>query len=211
MSDTIFLDSHALLTHKLTQLRHKDCPPELFRSRMREIGRIMGCIIGDRLTVEDFSIETPLEKMTGKRLSHHPVIVPILRAGLGLADGVADVLVEADFAHIGVARNEETLQPEEYLVKIPKDLTHRDVIVVDPMLATGGSAKFTINMLKSRGAVEERIQFACLVASPEGSKILRDTFSGITIIAGALDRELNDVGYILPGLGDAGDRLYGTE
>ena len=211
MTDTniVLLDGHALVEHKLGQMRHKDCPSELFRRRMIEIGMILAAIIGDTLQTHGTSIPTPLEDMTGKRLASVPVIVPILRAGLGLADGIAAVMTEADIGHVGLKRNEETLLPETYLVKLP-DLTNRDVIVVDPMLATGGSVIKAIEILLEHGATPERIQCAALVASPEGVKAVQTAHPSVRLVIAALDRELNEKGYICPGLGDAGDRLYGT-
>jgi uracil phosphoribosyltransferase len=210
MSDKItILEGHALIEHKLTQIRHKDCPSELFRQRMKEIGMILAAVASDNLQSVAHKIPTPLEEMTGKRLAFRPVVVPILRAGLGLAEGVLAVITEADIGHVGLRRNEETLQPESYQAKFPK-LEGRDVLLVDPMLATGGSTNKAIEMLMERGAAEEKIQFITVVAAPEGVQAVQKKYPRVRLIIAALDRELSVHGFICPGLGDAGDRLFGT-
>ena len=210
MTDRLtILDGHALVEHKLNQLRHKDCPSELFRARIKEIGMLLAVIASDRLETIAYEFPTPLETMRGKRLKHAPVVVPILRAGLGLSDGILSVMTEAHVGHIGLYRDKETLQPGEYMVKLP-ELKERDIILVDPMLATGGSIIKAIEILIAHGAAEERISLVSLVASPEGIKAVQDKYPFAHLIIAAMDRELNDKGYILPGLGDAGDRLFGT-
>jgi uracil phosphoribosyltransferase len=161
------------------------------------------------LPVREITIETPLETMTAKRLSAKVTVVPVLRAGLGLAEGILEMMPEARLGHLGLARNEETLQPLVYLKKLPKDLSEGPVFIVDPMLATGGSAIEAIRIIRNAGATD--IRFVCLVASPEGVTNFRKAEPQIPIYAAAIDRCLSDKGYILPGLGDAGDRLYGTE
>jgi uracil phosphoribosyltransferase len=210
MTDRLtILDGHALVEHKLNQMRHKDCPSELFRARTREIGMLLAVIATDRLHTTTYSMPTPMETITAKRLSHAPVVVPILRAGLGLAEGILAVVTEAHIGHIGLKRDEETLQPESYMTRLP-DLKHRDVILADPMLATGGSTVKAIEILLENGAEEDRISAVCLVAAPEGIKAVQDKYPNVHLIIAALDRELNEKGFILPGLGDAGDRMFGT-
>lgn len=210
MSDTLLLlDGHALIEHKLGQMRHKDCPPELFRRRMREIGMILASVVGDALRTHPVVIPTPLEEMHGKRLASHPIIVPILRAGLGLAEGLAAVITEADTGHIGLKRNEETLQPETYYLNLPP-LANRDVIIADPMLATGGSILRAVEIMLEKGAALDRLQVVSVLAAPEGVKALQEKYPSLRLIIGAMDRELNEKGYICPGLGDAGDRMFGT-
>jgi uracil phosphoribosyltransferase len=210
MTDNVtILDGHALVEHKLNQMRHKDCPSELFRARMREIGMLLAVIATDRLHIVNYSVPTPMETITAKRLSHAPVVVPILRAGLVMAEGILAVVTEAHVGHIGLRRDEETLEPESYMTKLPP-LDHRDIILVDPMLATGGSAIKAIEILIENGASENRIQMVCLVAAPEGVKAVQEAYPHVHLVIAAMDRELNEQGFIVPGLGDAGDRLFGT-
>ena len=162
------------------------------------------------LHLADKEIETPLEKTTVKEIAGKKLcIVPILRAGLHMADGILNLIPNAKVGHIGMYRNEETLEPVEYFCKLPKDADERDIFVVDPMLATGGSAIAAINRLKARGI--KSIRFLCLIAAPEGVKALEEAHPDIDIYIGEVDRQLNENGYILPGLGDAGDRIYGTK
>ena len=212
MNDTnnvILLDGHALIEHKLGQMRHKDCPHELFRRRMKEIGTLLATVVADDLLTSAIDIPTPLEIARGKKLASFPVVVPILRAGLGLAEGITAVLTEADIGHIGLKRDEETLLPESYLVNLP-DLENRDVILADPMLATGGSTIKAIEILIEEGADPKRIQVAALVAAPEGIQAVQAKYPDVRLVIAALDRELNEKGFICPGLGDAGDRMFGT-
>lgn len=208
-NNVILLDGHALIEHKLGQMRHKDCPHELFRRRMREIGTLLATVVADDLQTISVDIPTPLEVTKGKKLAHYPVVVPILRAGLGLAEGITSVLTEADIGHIGLRRDEETLLPEGYLVRLP-ELQNRDVILADPMLATGGSTIKAIEILIEEGADPERIQVAALVAAPEGIQAVQAKYPKVRLVIAALDRELNEKGFICPGLGDAGDRMFGT-
>jgi uracil phosphoribosyltransferase len=203
------LDGHALVEHKINQMRHKDCPSELFRARMKEIGMLLAVIATDRLQTITYTVPTPLETITGKRLAHAPVVIPILRAGLVLAEGILSVVTEAHVGHLGLYRDKETLLPGSYMTKLPP-LKDRDVIIVDPMLATGGSLNQAIETVLEHGATEDRIQAVTLVASPEGLKAVQERYPQVHVIVAALDRELNDHGYICPGLGDAGDRLFGT-
>lgn len=201
---------HPLVRHKLAILRDVSTPIKLFRELVDEITALMVYDLTTELAEEDVEVETPLERMTGRRLSgKKPVVVPVLRAGLGMVDGVLRVIPSARVGHIGLARDEVSLTPGQYYFKVPRELHARDVIVVDPMLATGGSATAAIDGLKARGA--KRIRMACLVAAPEGVRALAEAHPDVPIFAAALDRELDDNGYILPGLGDAGDRLYGTK
>ncbi len=201
---------HPLVRHKLAILRDKRTPSKLFRELVDEIISLMVYELTADLDEEEVEVETPLETMTGHRLKgKKPVVVPVLRAGLGMVDGVLRVMPSARVGHIGMARDEVSLRPGEYYFKVPAHLDRRPVLVVDPMLATGGSAAAAIDGLKERGAT--RIRFTCLVAAPEGVEALAAAHPEVRIFAAALDRELNEHGYILPGLGDAGDRLFGTK
>lgn len=202
--------SHPLIQHKLSILRRTTTPTKEFRELVNEIAALMGYEVLRDLPVEDVEIETPITKTVQKRLSGKKLaIVPILRAGIGMVDGLLSLTPAAKVGHIGMYRDEETLQPVEYLVKLPEDIDRRQIFLVDPMLATGGSAVLAVNSLKKRGA--SNIKFVCLVAAPEGLKTLQDAHPDIDIYTAALDEKLNDQGYIVPGLGDAGDRLFGTK
>ena len=201
---------HPLIQHKMTIIRDKKCGTREFRQCVDEIAGLMAYEVSRDMSLEEVEIETPLVKGKFKRLAGKKVvIVPILRAGLGMVDGMLDMIPAAKVGHIGMYRDEETLQPHEYFVKMPADLQEREMIIVDPMLATGGSAVMTVDALKKRGA--RAIKFVCLVAAPEGVKALREAHPDIDIYAAALDDHLNEHGYIIPGLGDAGDRLFGTK
>ena len=160
------------------------------------------------LKLKDYEIETPICKTTGKQIERQVALVPILRAGLGMVDALMDLIPAAKIGHIGLYRNEETLEPVEYYCKLPTDIAERQVLVLDPMLATGGSAVAAINFIKKRGA--KNIKFVCIIAAPDGIKALREAHPDVEIFCGALDEKLNEHGYIVPGLGDAGDRLFGT-
>lgn len=201
--------NHPLINHKLTMMRDIHTKPKDFKSNLDEIAKLMAYIVCEDLETVDVEIETPLEKMVGMRLKKEVVIVPILRAGLGFLDGLRNVIPEASVGYIGMARNEETLLPEEYYAKFPKDLDQKTVIVVDPMLATAGSGSAALNNIKARGAKD--IKFMCLVAAPEGVKVMEKAHPDVDFYIAALDDHLNEKGYIVPGLGDAGDRLFGTE
>jgi uracil phosphoribosyltransferase len=179
---------------------------------VNEIAMLLGYEISRELPLEDVEIETPIIKTVQKTLSGKKLaIVPILRAGIGMVDGILSLVPAAKVGHIGMYRDEETLQPVEYLVKLPEDIDQRQIFVVDPMLATGGSAILAIDSLKKRGAGAANIKFVCLVAAPEGVKALQEAHPDIDVFTAALDEKLNDHGYIVPGLGDAGDRLFGTK
>ena len=199
---------HPLIQHKLGHLRRRTTPKKLFKELVDEISTLMAFEVTRRLPLEDVQIETPLESTTATRIRGKKlVVVPILRAGLRMVEGIVHLIPGARVGHIGLFRDESTLQPVEYYVKLPPALG-RTFIVVDPMLATGGSAAAAVSLLKERGA--EGIRFMCLVAAPEGVQTMLEVHPDVPVYAAALDRELNEVGYILPGLGDAGDRLFGT-
>ncbi|MFD2728570.1 uracil phosphoribosyltransferase [Enterococcus camelliae] len=201
---------HPLIQHKLTIIRDKNCGTKVFREVVDEIAMLMAYEISRDMPVEDIEIETPIVKTVQKTLSGKKVaIIPILRAGIGMVDGILELIPAAKVGHIGMYRDEETLIPHEYFVKLPDDIDSRQLFVVDPMLATGGSAIMAIDSLKQRGATN--IKFVCLVSAPEGVKALRDAHPDVDIYTAALDDHLNENGYIVPGLGDAGDRLFGTK
>lgn len=203
---------HPLIQHKLTMIRQKDCGTKVFREVVNEISMLMAYEVSRDLPLEDVEIETPLVKTTLKTLAGKKVaIIPILRAGLGMVDGILELIPAAKIGHVGMYRDHDTLQPVEYFVKLPSDIFERQLFVVDPMLATGGSAVAAIDALLKRGAQPNSIKFCCLVAAPEGVETLRSAHPEIDIYAAALDERLNEHGYILPGLGDAGDRLFGTK
>lgn len=201
---------HPLIQHKLTIIRDKNTGTKIFREVVNEIAMLMAYEVSRDMPLEDIEIETPIEKTVQKTLSGKKVaIVPILRAGIGMVDGILELIPAAKVGHIGLFRDEETLEPHEYFFKMPEDIAARQLFVVDPMLATGGSAIMAIDSLKQRGA--SNIKFVCLVAAPEGVKALQEAHPDIDIYTAALDERLNDHGYIEPGLGDAGDRLFGTK
>ncbi|WP_240963663.1 uracil phosphoribosyltransferase [Luteolibacter luteus] len=200
--------NHPLVQAELTGLRCRNCPGPEFRQRLRRIASLMVPAVTADLPTRVVSCETPLELTSGVELARRIVLTPVLRAGLGFLDGFFDLLPEAAVAHIGLARNEETLLPEPYYIKTPPILAESEVIVLDPMLATGGSAVEAVRRLVELGAIHLRV--ACLVAAPEGIATFEAAWPEIPIFTAAIDRALNDRGYILPGLGDAGDRLFGT-
>ena len=199
---------HPVLKRDLTILREISTLPERFRSAVKTISNIIAVEISKDFEIIEKEIETPLEKTKGYFLDVDVVLVPVLRAGLGMVSGFLSVLPNAKVGHIGLQRDEDTLEPIEYYYKTPKNLNKSKIILLDPMLATGGSSSAAISFLKKRGAKD--IIFACLVASPEGIKLLQKEHPEVKIFGAALDRELNNKGYILPGLGDAGDRTFGT-
>ena len=202
--------SHPLIQHKLSILRREDTSTKDFRELVNEIAMLMGYEVSRDLPLEEVEIQTPIIKTVQKQLSGKKLaIVPILRAGIGMVDGFLSLVPAAKVGHIGLYRDEETLEPVEYLVKLPEDIDQRQIFVVDPMLATGGSAILAVDSLKKRGAAN--IKFVCLVAAPEGVKKLQDAHPDIDIYTASLDEKLNENGYIVPGLGDAGDRLFGTK
>ena len=201
---------HPLITHKLSIMRQSGTGSKDFRELLNEIAMLMGYEVTRDLPMEEYTIKTPMETMKAKKISGKKLaIVPILRAGLGMVDGMLTLVPVAKVGHIGLYRDPVTHQPVEYYCKLPEDIEKRIVIVVDPMLATGGSAIDAITMLKKRGVTN--IRFMCLVAAPEGVKALQEAHPDVDIYAAALDRELNENKYILPGLGDAGDRIFGTK
>lgn len=206
----LVITDHPLIQHKLTILRKKDTSSKDFREIVTEIATLMGYEVTRDLELSDIEIETPLEKTTGKEISGKKIaIVPILRAGLGMVDGVLSVVPGARVGHIGMYRDPETLLPVVYYCKLPGDISERTIILLDPMLATGGSLNAAIDELKKRGAT--KIQSLNILAAPEGIKAVQEKHPDVDIYVCAIDRELNEHAYILPGLGDAGDRLFGTK
>jgi uracil phosphoribosyltransferase len=200
---------HPLIQHKLTILRDRTTSKKAFKELVDEIAMLMAFEVTKDLALEEVEISTPLERTVQKRISGKKLTLgPILRAGLGMVDGVARLMPSARVGHIGLYRDHDTLQPVDYYFKIPPDAPSRDFIVLDPMLATGGSAAAAVTSLKGQGAT--RIRFMCLVAAPEGVTRMLDTHPDVPVFAAALDRELDENGYIRPGLGDAGDRRFGT-
>ena len=208
--DNVVVFEHPLIQHKISLLRDKNTGTNEFRQLVDEIAMLEGFEALSDLPVEDVEIETPIEKcMTPMIAGRKLAVVPILRAGLGMVSGILALVPSAKVGHIGMYRDEETLKPVEYLVKLPEDIDQRQIFVVDPMLATGGSAILAVDSLKKRGA--SHITFVCLVSAPEGVKALQEAHPDVDIFTAALDDHLNDHGYIVPGLGDAGDRLFGTK
>lgn len=199
---------HPLIQHKLSLMRQRSTSDRAFRALLIQIAGLMTFEVTRSFPVERLPIETPLEKMDGTKVSGKVTICPVLRAGLSMAEGILELIPEARVGHLGMFRDEKTLQPVQYLLRLPKDLDAGPVILVDPMLATGGSASAAIRMLREHGAKDVRM--ICLVAAPEGVKRMHTDHPSLKIYAAAMDRELNASGFILPGLGDAGDRLYGT-
>lgn len=210
MRENVTVFEHPLIQHKISLIRRKECGTREFRTVVGEIATMMGYEILRDLETELVEIETPMERMQapmihGKKLA----VVPILRAGLGMVDGMLSLVPSAKVGHVGMYRDEETLEPKEYYCKLPEDIDQRLVLIVDPMLATGGSADAAVNFVKEQGA--KQIKFASIIAAPEGVALLSEKHPDIQIYCGSLDRKLNDHGYILPGLGDAGDRIFGTK
>jgi len=206
----VFVFDHPLIQHKLTYIRDKKTGTKEFRELVDEVATLMAFEITRDMPLDDVDVETPVTTAKAKVLSGKKLgIVPILRAGIGMVDGVLKLIPAAKVGHIGLYRDPETLQPVEYYVKLPADVEERDFILVDPMLATGGSAVEAINSLKKRGA--KNIKFMCLIAAPEGVEVLQSVHHDVDIYIAALDEKLDDHGYIVPGLGDAGDRLFGTK
>lgn len=201
---------HPLIQHKLTIMRDTNTGTQAFRQMIREISMLMGYEILRDLPMENVEIETPLEKMTSQVLAGKKLcIVPILRAGTGFLDGLLDLVPSAKVGHIGLYRDPETLSPVEYYMKFPDDMGNRRVIVVDPMLATGHSAIAAVHRVKDSDATD--VKFMCLIASPEGLAAFHEEHPDVPVYTAAIDRQLNDHGYILPGIGDAGDRIFGTK
>ncbi len=210
MKDNVIIIDHPLIKHKISMLRDKNTGTNEFRQLVEEIAMLMGYEAMRDLPLEEVEVETPIEKcktpmLTGRKLA----IVPILRAGLGMVEGILSLTPTAKVGHIGLYRDEVTHEPQEYYCKLPDPINERLIIVTDPMLATGGSAVDAINQIKKHGGAH--IKFMCIIAAPEGLKKLSETHPDVQIYVGQLDRELNENAYICPGLGDAGDRIFGTK
>jgi uracil phosphoribosyltransferase len=206
----VVIMNHPLIQHKVSRLRATDTGSKEFRELVREISQLMCFEATRNLPLEDYDLETPIGHAVGKRIAGKNLsIVPILRAGLGMVDGMLDLVPTAKVGHIGLYRDPETLEPVEYYCKLPQDIAERDLFVLDPMLATGGSAVAAVQFIKDKGA--KNINFLCLIAAPEGIAKLEKAHPDVTIYVASLDEKLNDHGYIVPGLGDAGDRLFGTK
>lgn len=205
----VIVFDHPLIQHKLTYLRDKTLSHRPFRALLYQIAGLMVYEVTRTLPTRLVDVETPMERSQGRRLSAKITVVPVLRSGLGMAEGILEMMPEARVGHLGLARDEETLLPTVYLRRLPRDLDAGPVILVDPMLATGGSAAEAVAILRQAGARDLRM--ICLVASPEGISRLQRDHPDVTIYTAAIDRGLNEKGFILPGLGDAGDRMYGTE
>lgn len=206
----VIVADHPLITHKLTVLRDKNTPSPVFRQLVEELVTLLAYEATRDVRVESIEIETPVTRATGVRLSRpRPIIVPILRAGLGMLEGIIKLLPTAQVGFLGIKRDEETLEPHTYANRLPEDLNGRQVYIVDPMLATGGTLIDSIDYVFERGATE--VTAICLIGAPEGVEAVRAHVGdkNVTLVLGALDEKLNEVGYIVPGLGDAGDRLYG--
>lgn len=208
--EKVTLINHPLIQHKLSLIRDKDTGSKDFRELVEEVAMLMCYEVTRDMQLEEIEIETPICKAKSRVLSGKKVgIVPILRAGLGMVDGMLKLIPAAKVGHIGLYRNPETLKPVEYYCKLPSDIGERDIIVTDPMLATGGSSADAITLLKNKGA--KNIKLMCLIAAPEGLKYVREQHPDVEIYTAAIDERLNEHGYIVPGLGDAGDRLFGTK
>ena len=206
----VHIANHPLISHKLTVLRDKNTPSPVFRQLVEELVTLLAYEATRDVRVQEFEIETPVAKTLGVKLSRpRPLIVPILRAGLGMLEGMTKLLPTSEVGFLGLKRDEETLQPITYAERLPDDLTGRQVYIIDPMLATGGTLCDSIDYVFERGAVE--VTAVCLIGSPEGLAAVEKHVGdkSVTVVLGALDEKLNDKGYIVPGLGDAGDRLYG--
>lgn len=210
MSDHLTIVKHPLVQHKLTLMRKSSTPTALFRQLLREISQLLAYEITRDLEINQKSIETPLTQMNSPELSGRKLaLISILRAGNGLLDGMLELIPSARVGFVGLYRDEKTLQPIQYYFKVPEALEERMVIAVDPMLATGNSSVAAINLLKKAGA--KNISFLCLLAAPEGVQTMKNAHPDVKIVTAALDSHLNDQGYIVPGLGDAGDRMFGTK
>lgn len=209
MGKTVIME-HPLIQHKIGIIRRQETGSKDFRQMISEIAMLMCYEATRNLKLVDVEIETPICRTTAKELEGKKLaVVPILRAGLGMVDGMLTMIPAAKVGHIGLYRNEETLEPVEYFCKLPKDCAERDVFVVDPMLATGGSASAAITMLKAKGV--RHIRFMCIIAAPEGVERMQKDHPDVDLYIGAMDERLNEIGYIVPGLGDAGDRIFGTK
>ena len=206
----VYVFDHPLIQHKVTFIRDKNTGTKEFRELVDEVTTLMGYEITREMPLEETTIETPVATCKSNVIAGKKVgLVPILRAGLGMVDGLMKLIPAAKVGHVGLYRDPETLKPVEYYVKLPSDVAERELIVTDPMLATGGSAVAALTALKKRGA--KNLKLMCLIAAPEGIKMVQDEHPDVDIYVAAIDEYLNDHGYIVPGLGDAGDRLYGTK
>lgn len=205
----VIIFDHPLIQHKLTHLRDRTTSHRPFRALLYQIAGLMVFEATRHFPTREVPIDTPMERTTGRRLSAKITVVPVLRAGLGMAEGILEVMPEARVGHLGMARDEATLEPGVYLRRLPRDLDEGPVLLVDPMLATGGSAVAALDILREAGAADLRL--LCLVAAPEGIRRVRAAYPELIIYTAAIDQRLDHRGFILPGLGDAGDRLYGTE
>ena len=206
----LYVFDHPLIQHKLTYIRDKNTGTKEFREMVEEVAMLMAYEITRDLPLEEVTIETPVSEANTNVISGKKIgLVPILRAGLGMVDGILKIIPAAKVGHVGLYRDPETLKPVEYYLKLPNDISERDLIVIDPMLATGGSASAAIQFLKNKGA--QSIKLMCLIAAPEGIKKVQSEHDDVDIFVAAVDLKLNDHGYIVPGLGDAGDRLFGTK
>lgn len=200
--------SHPLIAREMTVLRDSRTPPDAFRRALHRASQFLAVEATSQLELDDVEVDTPLERTAAKRLRHPVILVPVLRAGLGMVEAFLQMIPEAHVGHIGLYRNEQTLQPVEYYARYPERISDADVFILDPMLATGGSAVAAAEILRRQGA--SRVRLVVLVAAPEGVQRMQDAFPDIDIHTAALDRGLNEHGYIVPGLGDAGDRVFGT-
>jgi len=210
MNEHLTIVKHPLVQHKLSLMRDKDTPSSLFRQLLREISQLLAYEITSELPMTTKKVETPLVEMDAPVLEGRKLaLISILRAGNGLLDGVLELIPEARVGFVGLYRDEKTLKPVQYYYKVPANLDERVVIAVDPMLATGNSSAAAIDLLKASGA--KNIRFLCLLAAPEGVARMKEAHPDVPIVTASLDERLNDIGYILPGLGDAGDRMYGTK
>lgn len=208
MEKQVHIMDHPLILHKISMLRCKDTSVKDFRELAYEIALLMGYEATRDLALTEHEVETPLAKTTGRFVDKQVALVPILRAGLGMVDALMSLIPAAKVGHIGLYRDHETLQPVEYYCKLPPDIAERQVLVLDPMLATGGSSAAAIDFIKKRGA--KRIKLMCIIASPEGVEVVTKAHPDVEVFCGIVDERLNENGYIVPGLGDAGDRLFGT-
>ncbi|MBQ8636772.1 MAG: uracil phosphoribosyltransferase [Clostridia bacterium] len=204
----LFVMEHPLIKHKVSILRNKETTVKEFRELINEIALLMGYEATKDLKLTEIEVETPLVKTVGQVVEKQVAIVPILRAGLGMVDALMSLIPAAKVGHVGLYRDHDTLQPVEYYCKLPTDIEERQVLVLDPMLATGGSSAAAIDVVKKRGA--KKIKLMCVIAAPEGVKAVQEAHPDVDIYVASLDEKLNENGYILPGLGDAGDRLFGT-
>jgi uracil phosphoribosyltransferase len=206
--ENVYQSKHPLVKHKLTKLRDKATKPKKFRELIREIAMLLAYEATADLALDDIQVETPMGDASGALLREKIGLVPILRAGLGMVDGVWEMMPSAEVWHIGLYRDEETLRPVEYYNKLPVDPTVQVCLILDPMLATGGSASATVDILKKWGA--QRIKFVGIIAAPEGIKVLHSAHPDVPVHVAVIDSHLNEIGFIVPGLGDAGDRQFGT-